>query len=55
MDEMRLVAEMTPVLAGRAERRAGMALLKRVRPDSVDEGAARAEFASLTGMTVEAA
>ncbi|MBO6719892.1 MAG: beta-N-acetylhexosaminidase [Rhizobiaceae bacterium] len=55
MDEMRQVAAQTPVLADKAEMRAQRALLRRERPDSVEEGAARREFASLTGKTVEAA
>jgi beta-N-acetylhexosaminidase len=55
MDEMRQVVAHTPVLADKAELRAGRALLRRERPDSMEESAARAEFASLTGRTVEAA
>jgi beta-N-acetylhexosaminidase len=54
MDEMRLVAGQTPVLMDKAEMRAQMALLKRERPDSMGESAARQEFASLTGKSVEA-
>jgi beta-N-acetylhexosaminidase len=55
MDEMRQVARQTPELAGKVEMRAQRTLLKRERPDSVDEAAARQEFAALTGASVAAA
>ncbi len=55
MDEMRQVAKQTPVLDGRPAMRASKTLLKRERPDAVEEVAARQEFAALTGVPVEAA
>ena len=55
MDEMQLVAGRTPALAGKADMRASRALLKRERPDSMEEAAARAEFTALTGHAVAAA
>ena len=55
MDEMQQVAAQTPVLRDKAETRANLALLRRERPDAVEETAARQEFSSLTGLPVEAA
>ena len=55
MDEMRQVVAQTPVLRDKAETRANLALLRRERPDAVEETAARQEFSSLTGLPVEAA
>src|SRR5690606_3244766 len=45
MDEMRAVAERTPVLEGAAARRAGAAIALRAREVAADEAAVRAEFA----------
>ncbi len=49
MNEMRAVAERTPVLAGKAHERADRAMGHRKRPDSGDEKLLRGEFAELMG------
>jgi beta-N-acetylhexosaminidase len=46
LDEMRVVAAQTPVLAGDAKRRASRALADLRSPDGSDEQALRAEFAA---------
>lgn len=52
-DEMRAVADGSPVLAGPAARRADAALASLQAPDLLDEGAARAEFEELLAYTLE--
>ena len=47
LDEMREVAAETPLLAGKAARRAETALASRHAPEEIDVAAARAQFAAL--------
>ena len=48
MQEMRVVADRTPVLSGKALERADRAVARLEKPDAADERVVRAEFAELT-------